>query len=94
VDAYNLSADFLFLSDDQIAKRFGDRAKVVALPDGTSRQCQPGEVDAQLFSLTQQREVANERRIVSLEKQVGELTDLLRKALPHLTSSTPRAKGQ
>jgi hypothetical protein len=92
VDAYNLSSDFLFLSDEQIAKRFGDRAKVVALPDGTTRPVQPGEVDAQLFSLQLQREVANERRIVSLEKQVGDLTTLLRQALPHLVP--PRAKGQ
>lgn len=92
VDAYQISSDYLFLSDEQIAKRYGDRAKVVQLPDGSTRPCQPGEVDAQLFSLAQQRDVQNEQRIVQLEKQVGELTQLLRQALPHLLP--PRAKGQ
>jgi len=91
VDAFNLSADFLFLSDEQLAKRFGDRAKVVEMPDGTTRPAQPGEVDAQLFSLDARREVATERRVVALEKQVAELTAALTRLTALLTP--PQARG-
>ena len=95
VDAFNISADFLFLSDDQLAKRFGERAKIVELPDGKTRPAQPGEVDAQLFSLDSarqsKREAANEARIISLEKQVSELTTALRQLTALLTP--PHAQG-
>lgn len=102
VDAYNLSSDFLFLSEEQIAKRFGDRAKVVVLPDGNARPCAPGEVDAQLFSLDaarqSKREAEYERKIAEnaaetreLRKQVSDLTAtvqaLVAQLMPQRTGS-------
>lgn len=92
VDAYEISSDFLFLSDEQIAQRFGDRAKVVALPDGTTRPCKPGEVDAQLFSLSHQRDVENEKKL----REQGARLDSVERKLDAIISrlTPPRAQGQ